>query len=308
MSKKGLVLDIDRFSTHDGPGIRTAVFLKGCQLACKWCHSPESQSAVLELFYQRMRCTGCGSCVQACPHGAITHDGEIIEGVTGVNVHRDKCVRCFACVQACHFGAMRIGGTFYTASELVESIKPDLPFFDNSGGGVTITGGEPLMQADFTAAVLQGCRELGMHTALETCGYGNTDKLMQIADLCCMIFFDIKLLDQNEHEKWTGVSNRVILSNLKHLCASPATAAKIIVRVPCIPGVNDRAEHIQSIAMFVKTLGIPSIQLEPYNPMAGEKYGWTGDAYYFAGTQPREKSYYEELNRIIEATGIQAIR
>ncbi|GHV63776.1 glycyl-radical enzyme activating protein [Spirochaetia bacterium] len=307
MSTRGLVLDIDRFSTHDGPGIRTAVFVKGCPLKCKWCHSPESQSGDQELLYQRMRCTGCYSCAAACPQGAISTDGEVIEKIAGVAVHRDRCVKCYTCVKACNFRAMRRGGTEYLSSALIDSVKPDINFYKNSSGGVTVTGGEPLMQAKFTYEFLAGCRELGIHTMIETCGQGSGVELKQIADVCAGIYFDVKLMDSEKHLEWTGVPNKIILDNLRLLCMSPETAAKIIVRLPCIPGVNDDPENIKKTAEFVHSIGIPSMQLMPYNAMAGEKYRWIGKDYELAGKETREKSYYEGLNRIIESVGIKAV-
>ena len=304
-----MVLDIDRFSTHDGPGIRTAVFLKGCPLSCKWCHSPESQSAKEELLYQRMRCTGCGACAEACGRKAITRDGEVIEGIAGVIVHREKCEVCFSCVKACPARAMRKAGTEYSARELAASIKPDLPFFRNSGGGVTVSGGEPLAQPDFTLELLSLCRESGIDTLLETSGQGSREKLEKIAPFCSMIYFDLKLLDPEKHREWTGATNTVILENLRALCGMDSE--KITIRVPCIPGVNDSPESIREIAFFAAGLGLWNIQLLPYNVMAGEKYRWIGKPYPLGSThdgpQGRDKLYYEELNRLAEAAGLSVI-
>jgi pyruvate formate lyase activating enzyme len=203
---------------------------------------------------------------------------------------------------------MRKAGTEYSAAFLIDSVKPDIPFFRNSGGGITVTGGEPLAQADFTLELLSGCRDLGIHTMLETSGQGSGGKIKKIAALCSQIYFDLKLLDRDMHRNWTGVSNDTILDNLRRLCMAPGTAGKITVRIPCIPGVNDSPENIGETARFVRVLGIPAIQLMPYNVMAGEKYRWIGRTYALERTEGRDKMYYEELNRLIEALGLRAVR
>jgi pyruvate formate lyase activating enzyme len=196
----------------------------------------------------------------------------------------------------------------YSAAELIDSVKPDIPFFKNSGGGITVTGGEPLAQADFTFELLSGCRELGIHTVLETSGQGSGEKIKKIAAVCSLIYFDVKLLDRDMHRNWIGVSNDTILDNLRGLCMSAATTGKITVRIPCIPGVNDSLENIRETAEFVKVLGISAIQLMPYNVMAGEKYRWIGKPYTLEKTEVRDKMYYEELNKHIEGLGLRAVR
>ena len=242
-----------------------------------------------------------------CPNNAISRDGEIVDGVAGMTVHKALCDNCFLCVDACCCRAMRNRGRKYSASDLIDSVKLDMLFFQNSGGGVTVTGGEPLLQPEFTYAFLYGCKELGMHTMIETCGHGKYDDLSKIAEVCSGLYFDVKMLDAEKHSKWTGVSNTLILENLGRLCKSIDAAKKIIVRVPCIPNVNDNPEDIQEIALFVKSLGISSIQLMPYNTMAEEKYRWVGEEYFCAGLEARDKGFYANLNRIIETTGMHAI-
>jgi pyruvate formate lyase activating enzyme len=203
---------------------------------------------------------------------------------------------------------MRECGVEYSADSLVASIKPDLPFFRNSGGGVTVSGGEPLAQPNFTFELLAGCRDAGIDTLLETSGFGAWENLRRIAGVCSAIYYDIKLIDPRRHEEWTGVSNKMIHENLRNLCGLENGAGKITVRVPCIPGVNDDRETIGKIAAFASGLGIKNIQLLPYNSMAGEKYRWVGKPYSLEGKTARDKNYYEELNKVAEAAGLTVLR
>ena len=207
MGDKGLILDIDRFATHDGPGIRTVIFMKGCMLRCLWCHSPESQPAGPELLYQRSRCRECYQCIQACPEGAITINNEVVSDIRGIKVNRGHCKECFTCTQACFTKALRVAGSYKTVDEIMNIVEQDIPFYKNSGGGVTISGGEPLFQADFVLRVIKQCRRKEIHIILETTGYGEYNKLEEMADLVDLIFYDIKLMDPNLHRKYTGKSN-----------------------------------------------------------------------------------------------------
>lgn len=314
---KALVLDIDNFSTHEGPGIRTAVFLKGCPLTCGWCHSPESQCAQRELMYKYMRCTGCHKCISVCPQGAISpmlegtggESSEEISGETGgemgfIKIDRNKCVSCFACTKACAFGALTAGGIEMTSDELMEKLRQDIPFYKNSGGGVTISGGEPLMQGDFTLEIVKRCRSFGINVILETSGFGSYDMLSAIANETAEIYYDIKLMDDAEHKKYTGVSNASILENLKKLCINKETAEKITVCVPCIPGINDSRKNIRETALFTKKLGISCINLLPYNPMTGEKYNWIDKPYTFKNLTPQSKDYMEILRNEARKEGV----
>jgi pyruvate formate lyase activating enzyme len=311
----GLLFDIDRFSTHDGPGIRAAVFLKGCPLSCKWCHSPESQRNELELIFQQARCTGCGSCVKFCPENAIAFvkkngnfqqkqfstEPESGASITdGVSIDRKRCKACFNCVSICASHALRVCGYRQNANELLEILKQDKPFYINSNGGVTVTGGEPLMQPEFTYELLSLSRQNGINTALETCGYGNRTVLLEIAELCDLIFFDIKILDESAHRKYTGVSNALILANFAALCETPGCAEKITVRIPCIPYVNDSPQQVGEITRFALKHGVNRVELMPYNPSAGAKYEWLGRQYELSASEPRTTEYYNMLNETVK--------
>jgi len=281
---KGLILDIDRFSVHDGPGIRAAIFLKGCPLACKWCHSPESQKKATEIIFQSSRCSGCEKC--ACEK----------------KTKPEGCDSCFACARACPTHALHVCGEWRSPEDVLETILPDKIFYENSDGGITVTGGEILMQAEFTKAFLSLCVDAGIQTAIETCGYGSQSALMDMPMLCDLIFYDIKLMDSSKHKQYTGVDNELIMANLAALCTLPGAADKIIIRVPCIPGINDSPEHIADIARFALSHGVKKVELLPYNASAGAKYEWLRRPFELdLIDEPRPQSYYDNLNEIVSS-------
>lgn len=258
----GLVFNIQRFSLHDGPGIRTAVFLKGCPLNCWWCHNPESQSFKPALMYFSERCRLCGECVSVCPQHAVTlNDGHI-------SISAD-CRACGSCVDLCRAGAREIAGHRYTVSEMMREIEKDVIFYDESGGGVTFTGGEPLAQPQFVVSLLQACRKRGIHTTLETCGYVQAAVFAVAAPQADLVLFDLKLMDSDKHREYTGRGNELILANLKALVRSRRA---FVVRVPVIPGVNDGEEELQGIAEFLSGAGVRRIDLLPYHQTALPKY------------------------------------
>ncbi len=260
----GVIFDIKRFALHDGPGIRTTVFLKGCPLSCWWCHNPESQSVDPVYFHRGHLCVECGACVEACPQGArVRSNGGITRDATG-------CTTCGTCVEVCPSGAAGIVGRRVTVDELMLDIERDTPFFDQSGGGVTFSGGEPLTQPAFLGDVLDRCGEHDIHRTVDTCGFANKDALRSIAERVDLFLFDLKFMDPVLHRRYTGVRNDRILENLEMLSR---LGKPIHVRIPVIPTITDIEGNFEAIGEFVAALPNPApIRLLPHHSTAMEKY------------------------------------
>lgn len=247
-----MIFDIERNSYVDGPGIRTTVFLKGCPLSCVWCHNPESQSFEKQIMFYKSKCIGCGKCREVCPNNL------------------KSCDFCGKCELYCPADARKICGKEYTTDEVLKEIVKDKPFYENSGGGVTLSGGEPLAQYDFSLELLKKAKENGIHTAIETCGYAEKSKILEIAKYVDLFLFDCKETDPELHKEYTGFDNKIILDNLKALSDA---GSKIILRCPIIPGFNDRAEHFKGISEIAdKFSGIEHIEIEPFHPLGESKY------------------------------------
>ncbi len=259
----GLVFDVQRFSVHDGPGIRTTVFLKGCPLACRWCHNPEGMRTAPEILVTPDRCIACGACVDACPHG-------LPSGIdAGWAEPRERCEACGLCADACPTGARRLAGRAMTVEGLVDQATRDRVFYEQSGGGVTFSGGEPLSQAEFVFACLESLSELGVHTAVDTCGLVDREVLLRAAGLADLFLFDIKHADEVSHAEWVGAPNDRILANLEALAA---VHTAIWVRIPVIPGANDDTENLRRTAALAASLpGILQVSLLPYHELGEDK-------------------------------------
>lgn len=260
----GRVFNIQRFSVNDGPGIRTTVFLKGCPLHCKWCHNPESISSDGQLIIRDDRCVRCGNCFALCKNHAVRR----VDG--GFSTVRDLCVACGECIEVCNSGAREMAGKEMSEAEVIAELDKDVIFYEQSGGGVSFSGGEPLLQHEFLTSLLRACKAKGFHTTVDTTGLASPEVLSRVAAFTDLFLFDLKMIDDEKHREYTGVSNNLILSNLKQL---GEWKKDVIVRIPVVPGVNDDPDSMKKAGAFVASLGnVTEIHLLPYHTIGLEKY------------------------------------
>lgn len=263
MNIKAIVFDIQKFSLHDGPGIRTTVFLKGCPLRCVWCHNPESWHPKPELLFSAAKCIGCGKCAAVCPNRA--HRFEAGQHVFS----RNLCLACGKCADVCPVEALELCGRFLTVEEVMTEVRKDCVFYENSGGGLTLSGGEPMMRPEFTFALLDAAKKEGIHTALESCGFAPLQEFARILPVTDLFLFDIKTMDEAKHLRFTGQDNRLILSNLEFLSGA---GAEITLRCPLIPGLNDTPDELARLGQLAERLpGVKAIDVEPYHPLGVSK-------------------------------------
>ncbi|MDH5439498.1 MAG: glycyl-radical enzyme activating protein [Candidatus Bathyarchaeota archaeon] len=268
---EGTVFDIQRFSLHDGPGIRTIVFLKGCSLHCFWCQNPEGIHLKPEIMFYPDRCIGCGRCLTICPQKAhVVLDGKHA-------YLRQKCIVCGRCTETCYAGALMLTGKLMTVDEVMEEVLKDRVFYEVSKGGVTLSGGDPSLQYEFSKAVLERCKSEGLHTAIETAANCRWESLAALLPVTDLVMMDIKHLDPEKHQEVTGVSNGVILENATRMAK---TGKPLIIRVPVVPKVNDTAEEIREIAQFVRTFpNLEYLELLPFHRFGESKYHALGADY-----------------------------
>jgi pyruvate formate lyase activating enzyme len=296
---KGLVYNLQRFAIHDGPGIRTLVYMKGCPLTCLWCSTPQTQKKAFEILHIETNCQKCGRCVEACPNEAMTLSEE--EGLT---IDRKRCTLCNECVEACPNQALEFTGKVMTVAELFMEVEKDSPFYWRSKGGVTVGGGEPTMQHAFVAEFLKKCRQHYIHTAIETCGYAEWEHLEKLLEHLDLVYMDIKHMDPRAHKTLTGVSNERILENARRASA----LRPMIVRIPVVPGHNDSHENLSATARFAAELGenLLRIDLLPYHKFGKQTYSRLGRKYELEDVEPPDDAHMQRLKMIVESCGVGA--
>ncbi len=297
--RTGRIFNIQRFSVQDGPGIRTAVFVKGCPLRCPWCCNPESQNTFLEVGHINSLCNQCGKCLEVCEPKAISI---LSDTEKGVQIDRDKCTNCGKCVPACVYNAMRLFGEELSLEELLDELSKDSLYYRNSGGGITVSGGEVLHRPKHTAAILKAAQEMGYHTAIETSGYGTSAAWDTVLEYLDLVLYDLKIMDPARHLEVTGVPNGPILANARKVRES---GVPMIIRVPLIPTLTDTEENIREIARFVKELdpGL-TVNLLPYHRFGMNKYNMLDREYKLPDLEPIPEEDLHDILSYFEASGL----
>lgn len=289
----GLIFDIKRYAINDGPGIRMTIFLKGCPLNCVWCHNPESISPEPQKLYTDSKCIACGECVKACPKQACELTSQ------GIVTHSELCRLCGDCAEVCPSEATQISGKYETLENVLGKIEQEVIFFDQSGGGITVSGGEPLYQHEFLLELLKACQERDIHCAVDTSGLSKTEILLKVAQKTDLFLYDLKMMDDDKHKKYTGVSNQKILSNLVELAK---TGTEINIRIPLIKEVNDDEENVVESAKFIAALAgkKKTVNILPYHNIAIPKYLKLGQDCDLNGLEePTEKELQDIVNKFI---------
>ena len=295
-SREGLIANLQDYSVHDGSGLRSVLFLKGCPLKCKWCQNPECMDFDIEIMFMQPLCVGCLKCKEVCPAGAIRSEGYRID--------REKCIKCGACVDRCPNKALKKIGFRMTAEEISNLIERYKVFYKNSdNGGVTISGGDPVFQAEFAVEVLKACHAKGIHTAIETSAYAPEHVFLSLVENVDLLLADIKHMDPEKHKEGTGVSNEPILRNFRSW-SKMENRPPCVIRVPLIPGFNDDEENIKRTCEFVKEVGLEQIDLLPFNILPDSKYRELGIEWVFTGVDSQDKEHLAKLSEIVASYGL----
>ena len=294
----GIIFNIQRFSVHDGPGIRTTIFFKGCPLNCLWCDNPEGKKATPEMVFWEERCIRCETCIGICPYNAIETVGRRPKMIV-----KDRCTLCGRCLDTCYSRALEQIGRYVTVDEVLEEIERDRIFFEAGGGGVTASGGEPTVQPEFLSELFRRCKERQIHTVLETCGYtewGILEKVLKYTDL---VLYDIKDMDPVKHKKFVGVENDLILENAKKISSK---LVPMVVRIPIIPRYNDREDNIEATSRFISELrGVREVNLLPYHRFGEAKYKRLRLKYTLKGLKPPREEHLQSIKEKIGSIGIE---
>lgn len=293
-----IIFNIQRYSVQDGPGVRTTVFMKGCPLRCLWCSNPESQKNTPQISHRNTLCTKCGRCLDACPQGAISLCR------AGIRINRSKCDDCGLCVPVCYPGALEVLGREATVEEALAEAKKDALFYRNSGGGVTVSGGEPLGQPEFVADFLRRCQDAGLHTTIDSSGYAPQAALEAVLKYTDLVLFDVKHLKDESHRKATAVSNRRVLDNA---LAIARAGVSMIMRLPLIPGINDSEDNVRSTARFAQELGVRRLDLLPYHRFGISKYTNLDRRYRLEGVLSPPDELVNRLKEDIESLGLECL-
>ncbi|MFC1931275.1 glycyl-radical enzyme activating protein [Chloroflexota bacterium] len=299
--KKGVIFSLERYAIYDGPGIRSIVFLKGCPLNCLWCQNPEGKETRPQLMFFSDKCTGCARCASVCPNEAVN----MVEGKSSVN--RDKCQQCFKCVEVCPNEARQITGRIVGCEEIMAEVMKDKAFYRRSGGGITLSGGDPLMQPDFAAEILRQCKEKDIHTTVETSGFADYNDFINVLKYTDFLYCDIKHMNSKEHKAGVGVGNEIILDNLKKISRNVTlNDMSLVVRVPVVPGYNDSKRNIFDTVAFARELKkVHKIELLPYNKLGVLKYERLGKKYMLPDIDIPAQESLNELKEMVEACNIE---
>lgn len=295
-NEHGRVFNIQRFSVNDGPGVRTIVFLKGCPLSCHWCSNPESQHEYSELMFNEVNCTSCGKCAKLCKENAIDFGSKY-------RIDREKCINCGECIEDCYRGALVMSGEDMTVDEVINEVKKDETQFRHSNGGITLSGGEPLMQPEFALEVLKMSKSKGWNTTIETTGFTSKEVIDKVIPWVDLVLLDIKSMDSDKHLEYVGQRNEIILENAKRISD---LGVNMIIRVPVIPGFNGDLKSIKKIAEFAKELKrVKEMHILPYHRLGVNKYSCIGREYKMGkDIKTPDDEFIEELKQIVEKVGV----